>query len=121
MRRPGIARMRPMSRYCPRRSRRGKARRCASWWLPEKPVQGVLSLIAPDGSVAAKSGDRLGGSAPYSWFAEVAVPASGTWHATLTPDHAPAECSAIANDIVVSAAKPEPPRNAVGSLLAGAQ
>src|ERR1700742_4642050 len=51
----------------------------------EKPVRGVLSLIAPDGSVAAKSADRLGGSAPYSWFAEVAVPASGTWHATLTP------------------------------------
>jgi len=54
--------------------------------VSEKPVQGVLSLIAPDGSVAAKSADRLGGSAPYSWFAEVAVPASGTWHATLTPD-----------------------------------
>ena len=34
--------------------------------VSEKPVQGVLSLIAPDGSVAAKSGDRLGGSAPYS-------------------------------------------------------
>ena len=37
--------------------------------VSEKPVQGVLSLIAPDGSVAAKSADRLGGSAPYSWFA----------------------------------------------------
>ena len=45
--------------------------------VSEKPIQGVLSLIAPDGSVAAKSGDRLGGSAPYSWFAEVAVPAAG--------------------------------------------
>ncbi len=45
--------------------------------VSEKPVQGVLSLIAPDGSVAAKSADRLGGSAPYSWFAEVAVPAAG--------------------------------------------
>jgi len=51
--------------------------------VSEKPVQGVLSLIAPDGSVAAKSADRLGGSAPYSWFAEVASPAAGTWHATL--------------------------------------
>src|SRR6202789_1290326 len=61
----------------------------------EKPVQGVLSLIAPDGSIAAKSADRLGGSAAYSWVAEVAVPASGTWHATL----ASAECSAIANEI----------------------
>jgi len=84
--------------------------------VSEKPVQGVLSLIAPDGSVAAKSADRLGGSAPYSWFAEVAVPASGTWHATLTPDRAPAECSAIANEIVVSAAKPEPPRTPSGAF-----
>ena len=39
--------------------------------VTEKPVQGVISLVAPDGSVAAKSSDRHGG-APYSWFAEVA-------------------------------------------------
>jgi hypothetical protein len=84
--------------------------------VSEKPVQGVLSLIAPDGSVAAKSADRLGGSAPYSWFAEVAVPAAGTWHATLTLDRAQAECSAIANDITVSAARPEPPRTPSGAF-----
>ena len=84
--------------------------------VSEKPVQGVLSLIAPDGSVAAKSADRLGGSAPYSWFAEVAVPASGTWHATLTLDRAQAECSAIANEITVSAARPEPPRTPSGAF-----
>jgi hypothetical protein len=84
--------------------------------VSEKPVQGVLSLIAPDGSIAAKSADRLGGSAPYSWFAEVAVPAAGMWHATLTLDRSPAECSSIANEIVVSAGKPSPPATPSGAF-----
>ncbi|MEA2910460.1 MAG: hypothetical protein QOJ15_2541 [Bradyrhizobium sp.] len=75
--------------------------------VAEKPVEGVLSLIAPDGSVAAKSSDRHGGP-PYSWFAEVAAPAAGTWHATLTRDRATAGCSTITRDITVSARKPEP-------------
>ena len=43
----------------------------------EKPLNGELSLIAPDGSVAAKSRERHGGP-PYFWFAEVASPAAGT-------------------------------------------
>src|SRR5664280_189367 len=64
----------------------------------EKPLEGELSLIAPDGSVAAKSRDRLGGP-PYFWFAEVASPAAGTWHVTLTRDNAPAECGKITRDI----------------------
>jgi hypothetical protein len=84
--------------------------------VSEKPLQGVLSLIAPDGSVTAKSADRLGGSAPYSWFAEVATPAAGTWRATLTPDRASAECGAITHDIAVGAGKPEPPRTPSGSF-----
>src|SRR5258708_37865220 len=50
--------------------------------VAEKPVEGTLSLVAPDGRVAAKSTDRHEGP-PYSWFAEVASPAAGTWHATL--------------------------------------
>jgi hypothetical protein len=75
--------------------------------VAEKPLEGVLSLVAPDGSIAAKSADRHGGS-PYSWFAEVAAPAAGTWHATLKLDGATAECSAITRDISVSAHKPEP-------------
>jgi hypothetical protein len=83
--------------------------------VAEKPVEGVLSLIAPDGSVAAKSSDRHG-AAPYSWFAEVAAPAAGTWHATLTRGHAPAECSPVTRDIVVSARKPEPLRTPSGSF-----
>jgi hypothetical protein len=75
--------------------------------VTEKPLEGVLSLIAPDGKIAAKSPDRHGG-APYSWFAEVAEPAAGTWHATLELDHASAECSSITRDITVSARKPDP-------------
>ncbi len=88
--------------------------------VAEKPLEGVLSLIAPDGSVAAKSPDRHGGP-PYSWFAEVAAPAAGTWHATLALDHATADCSAITRDITVSARKPEPLRTPSGSILAGAK
>ncbi|TAI63076.1 hypothetical protein [Bradyrhizobium sp. Leo170] len=75
--------------------------------VSEKPLEGVMSLVAPDGSVAAKSSDRHGG-APYSWFAEVAEPAAGTWHATLALDHPTADCSTITHDISVSARKPAP-------------
>jgi len=49
--------------------------------VTEKPVATQLSLIAPDGSVAVKSSERHGGP-PYAWFAEVATPAAGTWHAS---------------------------------------
>ncbi len=75
--------------------------------VTEKPLQGTLSLIAPDGSVAAKSADRHGGS-PYSWFADVAAPAAGTWHATLVLDQGPQDCRTITREIVVSAKKPAP-------------
>src|SRR3954467_10420052 len=34
----------------------------------EKPIDGELALIAPDGKVAATSSDRHGGP-PYFWFA----------------------------------------------------
>src|SRR5207247_10623450 len=43
----------------------------------EKPLEGELLLIAPDGSVAAKSRERHGGP-PYFWVDEVAQPAAGT-------------------------------------------
>jgi hypothetical protein len=75
--------------------------------VTEKPLEGVISLVAPDGSVAAKSSDRHGG-APYSWFAEVTEPAAGTWHATMALDHSTADCSTITRDISVSARKPAP-------------
>jgi hypothetical protein len=73
----------------------------------EKPLEGELALIAPNGSVAAKSRERFGGP-PYSWFVEVAQPEAGTWRATLARDRAPAECSTITREIKV--AKDQPPR-----------
>jgi hypothetical protein len=82
--------------------------------VSEKPLRGMFSLVAPDGSIAAKSSDRHGG-APYSWYAEVATPAAGTWHATLAIEGA-ADCSTITRDIAVSASKPEPPRKPPGGF-----
>jgi hypothetical protein len=83
--------------------------------VSEKPLEGMLSLTAPDGKVAAKSPDRRGGP-PYSWFAEVAAPAAGTWHVTLALDHATAECSTITRDVSVSAHKPEPLATPPGAI-----
>ncbi|HXZ22182.1 MAG TPA: hypothetical protein VEH78_05400 [Pseudolabrys sp.] len=60
----------------------------------EKPIEGELSLVAPDGRVAAKSRQRYGGP-PYFWFAEVASPVAGAWNAMLTRDRAAAECGTI--------------------------
>jgi len=81
----------------------------------EKPLEGELSLIAPDGSVAAKSRERHGGP-PYFWFAEVASPSAGTWHATLARDRAPPECTTITREIAVRADRPAPPRETPGSV-----
>ncbi len=81
----------------------------------EKPLAGELSLIAPDGSVAAKSRDREGGP-PYYWFAEVAASAPGTWHATLALEGAPEGCGTITRDIAVSARKPPPLQKTAGSV-----
>ena len=83
--------------------------------VAEKPIEGVLSLIAPDGSVAAKTPDRHDGP-PYSWVAEVAAPAAGTWHASLGRDRSSTDCSPVTRDIVVSARKPEPLRTPPGSI-----
>ena len=81
----------------------------------EKPLEGELSLIAPDGSVAAKSRNRHGGP-PYFWFAEVASPAAGTWRVTLARERAPAECSTITREIVVRADQPPRPRETPESI-----
>ena len=75
--------------------------------IAEKPLEGAMSLVAPDGSIAAKSAERHGG-APYFWFAEVAEPAAGTWHANLALDHAPPDCRTITRAIPVSARKTDP-------------
>jgi len=81
----------------------------------EKPLQGELSLVAPDGKVAAKSHERHGGP-PYFWFAEVASPAAGTWHAKLTREGGPAECGTLKRDIAVTKARPPEPRAARNSV-----
>jgi hypothetical protein len=79
--------------------------------VAEKPVDGTLSLVGPDGSAVATSPDRRG-AGPYSWFAEVATPAAGTWHATL----ASAGCGPIIHEIVVNAQKPQPLQTPPGRI-----
>ena len=79
--------------------------------VSEKPLDGMLSLTAPDGSAAVTSSDRHG-AGPYSWFTEVAAPAAGSWHATL----AAAGCGPITREIAVSAKKPSPVRASAGYI-----
>jgi hypothetical protein len=74
----------------------------------EPSFEGELSLIAPDGTVAAKSRGRLDGP-PYSWFVEVASPAAGKWRASLTRDGATGACATITREIAVANKKPAPP------------
>jgi hypothetical protein len=81
----------------------------------EKPLDGKLLLITPDGRVAAESRNRHGGP-PYFWFAEAAAPAAGRWRATFTLDNAVAECTTITREIAVSAHKPPGPHAAEGSI-----
>jgi hypothetical protein len=81
----------------------------------EQAFDGEFALIAPDGSVAAKSHERYGGP-PYFWIAEVAAPAAGTWHATLARDGASGACGTMTREIVVSAQKPPRPSTASGSV-----
>jgi hypothetical protein len=81
----------------------------------EKPFDGELSLIAPGGTVAAKSAERHGGP-PYFWFAEVPSPAAGTWHAQLARAGATGECGTITREIAVRAAEPPRPQPTDGSL-----
>ena len=81
----------------------------------EKPVDGELSLIAPNGNVATKTRDRQGGP-PYFWYAEVAQPAAGAWHAALARDKAAGDCSTIIREIAVADRQPAALRPAEGSL-----
>jgi len=74
----------------------------------EHAVGGELTLIAPDGSVAARAREQRGGP-PYVWFAEVASPAAGEWRAVLSLDSASSGCGAITKAIEVSASKPAGP------------
>jgi len=81
----------------------------------EEPLDSELSLIAPDGKVAAESHDRNGGP-PYSWYAEVESPAAGTWQVKLTRDGAPAECGTLSHDIALQRKAPPGPRATVKSV-----
>lgn len=81
----------------------------------EKPLDGALTLTGPDGSAAAQSTTRQGGP-PYFWIAEVATPAAGTWHVTLSLEGAASGCATIARDISVASAPPPPPKTAAGSV-----
>ncbi|GAA3839970.1 hypothetical protein AFIC_002483 [[Pseudomonas] carboxydohydrogena] len=81
----------------------------------EKETRGELSLIAPDGSVAAKSGQQQGGP-PYFWIAEVATPVAGTWHAKLVRDHASPGCETVTREITVRSGRPPRTSAAAGSI-----
>jgi hypothetical protein len=81
----------------------------------ERPFDGELSLIAPDGSVAAKSRDRDGGP-PYFWFAEVASPVAGTWRATLTRDSSASGCGTFTHEFAVEDHEPPRPHATEGSV-----
>ncbi len=81
----------------------------------ENPLEGELSLIGPDGRVAAQSRQRHGGP-PYFWIAEVKSPAAGTWRATLTRERAPAGCATITREIAVRAEAPPRPSSTAGSV-----
>lgn len=81
----------------------------------EKPLAGELSLIAPNGQIAASSRERRGGP-PYFWLAEVATPQPGKWQAQLTRPSAPAECRTVTREIVVAATQPPRPSGSKTSV-----
>ncbi|MBX9777945.1 MAG: hypothetical protein K2Y71_26490 [Xanthobacteraceae bacterium] len=81
----------------------------------EKPLEGRLTLVAPNGSVAATSNERFGGP-PYSWFAEVPKPVAGKWQVRLTRADAPAECATITREVVVLDKEPPKPRGVDNSV-----
>ncbi len=81
----------------------------------ERPFDGELALLAPDGRIAAKSNERHGGP-PYFWSAEVASPVAGTWHVMLTRSSASGDCATINREIAVRDAEPPKPGASAGSV-----
>ncbi len=77
----------------------------------EKPIRAELSLIAPDGRVAAKSSAWPDGP-PTVWLAEVASPAAGTWRASIAREG----CGAVVREIIVSQTRPAAPGGIAGSV-----
>jgi hypothetical protein len=80
----------------------------------EHPLEGELSLIAPDGKVAVTTSDRLGGP-PYSWIAEVPAPSVGAWQVKLSQKTA-GDCPAFAAKVDVRKAPQGAPRQTAGSV-----
>jgi hypothetical protein len=76
----------------------------------ETPLDGELSLIAPDGTVAFKSKGR-NGALPYFWLGEVKSPSAGTWRASLVR-----RCGTVTRDIVVRSDAPPRPQETSGSV-----
>jgi hypothetical protein len=75
----------------------------------EEAFDGELSLIKPDGTVAAKSRVRHGGP-PYFWFAEVTEPGAGVWHATLSRDDVRSKCGTVRQAIAIHRSAARSPR-----------
>ncbi len=84
-------------------------------FVTDKPLAGELSLIAPDGMPFVQSRERHGGP-PYFWYAQVNMPAVGTWRATLVIDHPPIGCAKITREIAVGADRPPPPHATAKSV-----
>ena len=78
----------------------------------DKPADGELTLVAPNGSVAAKVGRQYDGP-PSVWIAEVAAPAAGTWGVMLARAGA---CGTITRQIAVADKKPATPQATGASL-----
>ncbi len=77
----------------------------------DRPHDGELALIAPDGSVAASSRERRGGP-PYFWLVEVPAPAAGNWQARLSRPG----CAAVTREIAVRGERPPRPSGVAGSV-----
>ena len=81
----------------------------------EEPLDGELSLIAPNERIAAHSSER-GGGPPYFWSVEVPSPAAGTWKAMLVREGAAEACRTITRDIEVGRKPGAAPRAAGGGV-----
>lgn len=78
----------------------------------EKPLDGELSLIGPDGAVAAASHDRQGGP-PYFWYADVKSPGAGTWRVALNTRGG---CGTVTREIAVRDSEGPRPSPVAGSI-----
>lgn len=81
----------------------------------DQPLDGELSLLSPNGSVAVSTHERRGGP-PYFWLAEMATPAVGTWRAKLTLKSASSECAPASREIKVRGGRPGGPGGVAGSV-----